>query len=154
MAEPIETAERSVCGGCPFRASNHGKRAPKGWYSRANLLRLWQGVSEGERLVCAELRTAQGRAAKHECAGALYLVLRHLEAAKHGTLHRAAIPLSTAGLARWRSRLVPTPLGRRSEAAAPPFYLSSSKELGVPWDCPVTNASGALGDELENEAFN
>ena len=144
--------ERPVCGSCPFRVTNHGKRVPKGWYSRANLARLWRGVSEGERLVCAELRTPD-RAAKLECVGALHLVLRHLEAAKRGELRRAAVPLSDAGLARWRGRLVPTPAGTPGEAFSPPLRPSSRGALGVPWHCPITNAPGGSEDEAQLEAF-
>ena len=145
------TVERPVCGSCPFRVSNHGKRIPKGWYSRANLVRLWRGVSEGERLVCTELQATPDGAAKLECTGALYLVLRHLEAAKRGEERRAAIPLSDTGLARWRGRLVPTPVGAPDEAFSPPLYPSSGEALGVPWRCSVTNAPDDPEDEAESK---
>ena len=93
-------SESSVCSSCPFRVSNHGKRVPKGWYSEANVQRLWRGISAGERLVCIELElTADQTAARRECVGALHLVVRHLTAAKEPTYaRRAAAPLSAVGV--------------------------------------------------------
>ena len=149
--------ERSVCSSCPFRVSNHYKRVPKGWYSEANLARLWRGVSEGRRLACTEFEsvpestpaepTSGQRAAQRECAGALYLVLRHLEAVNDPSyVSRAKVPLSVSGLTRWRARLS-SPSEVFRERVGDTLPLSTlSVALGVPWDCPVTNAVDATED--------
>lgn len=139
-----------VCSSCPFLIDNYGKRVPKGWYSEANVKRLWRGVSQGERLACAEQERV-GRAAR-ECAGALHLVVRHLEAAKTPTYtRRAATPLSALGFARWRGRLVS--YGASADALSH-FAHGTSEALGVPWDCAVTNVEGAAREPADEDPAN
>ena len=45
-------AAKSPCQACPWRVENHGKRHPDGWYTKANLRRLWSGIRRGEEMSC------------------------------------------------------------------------------------------------------
>lgn len=79
------------CSRCPWRTDNHGKRTPDGWYTQANLRRLWSGLRRGERMSChptdpenpvsvamqaTGVRPAPAGTATHECTGAVILVQR------------------------------------------------------------------------------
>lgn len=83
--------EPKPCAGCPWIASNAGKRHPDGWYTKANLARLWAKLRQGEGMSChrtdpgnpvsdraqaAGYRPVPDRAAVRECAGALILQQR------------------------------------------------------------------------------
>lgn len=88
------------------------------------------------------------------CAGALHLVVRHLEAAKENRYEQqAAKPLSEHGLACWRSRLVPQGTDSAAEEGVRLEPLDShtdSDALGVPWDCAVTNTPLRRADTTLN----
>lgn len=47
-----EASTAGPCAQCPWRTSNQGKRHPDGWYTKANLRRLWAGLRRGERMTC------------------------------------------------------------------------------------------------------
>lgn len=82
-------SEAGPCSACPWRASNHGKRHPDGWYTKANLRRLWAGLRRGERMTCHPTdpanpvpdgaRPVPDGTATRECTGALVLVQRELQ---------------------------------------------------------------------------
>lgn len=95
-------AANTPCAHCPWRASNQGKRHPNGWYTKANLRRLWKGLRRGEAMSCHPTDvnnpvTPEDEAAGHrpapegmevrECAGAVILCQREVmvfqEIAKH-----------------------------------------------------------------------
>lgn len=40
------------CVHCPFRLSNQGTRHPDGWYTKANLGRLWAKLRRGDDMSC------------------------------------------------------------------------------------------------------
>lgn len=42
----------TACKACPWRLANQGKRHPDGWYTKANLRRLWAGLRRGEDMSC------------------------------------------------------------------------------------------------------
>lgn len=81
-----------ACAACPWRKSNQGKQHAHGWYSQANLDRLWRGLRTGEapgmtchptdpdNLVPEGHRAPPDDSQKHECAGSLILVIRELRA--------------------------------------------------------------------------
>ncbi len=51
MNEPTRGKNLGVgelCAACPWRTTNHGRRHPDGWYTKANLKRLWAGLRTGE----------------------------------------------------------------------------------------------------------
>lgn len=90
-AREVGPAAPRPCSRCPWRTSNQGKRHPGGWYTKANLRRLWAGLRRGERMTChptdpdnpveAEwlekgVRAAPEGAKTHECTGALILQQR------------------------------------------------------------------------------
>lgn len=81
----------SPCAACPWRVSNQSKRHPDGWYTKANLARLWAGLRRGEDMSChptdrdnpvsqqaaaAGYRAAPAHATKRECIGAQILKQR------------------------------------------------------------------------------
>ena len=80
--------ELTPCSQCPWRASNQGKRTPWGFYSQANLRRMWNEIRNGCGVqschptdashpdhVAAGAKTG---AQVKECAGSVILVLREL----------------------------------------------------------------------------
>lgn len=77
------------CADCPWRTSNQGKRHPGGWYTKANLQRLWSGLRRGERMTCHPTdpdnpvpegwRKAPLGRATAECTGALILQQREMQ---------------------------------------------------------------------------
>ena len=87
----IREAASSPCRACPWRTANHGKRHPDGWYTKANIRRLWAGMRAGEIMSChptdpwnpvsdaaeaAGYTPAPDHAETRECAGALILQQR------------------------------------------------------------------------------
>lgn len=91
----MREAAQDPCRGCPWRTANHGKAHPDGWYSKANLRRLWAGLRTGDApgMTChptdpdnpvsaqadAEgYRPAPDGSETRECAGAIILQQREL----------------------------------------------------------------------------
>ena len=84
---------RRPCEHCPWRISNHGKRTPWGFYTKANLKRLWHqirtgGRGEGGRQSCHPTDPshpdhiaagAKAGAEAQECPGSVILVFREFE---------------------------------------------------------------------------
>jgi hypothetical protein len=85
------TPDPKACRACPWRLSNQGKRHPDGWYTKANLARLWAGLRRGQSMSChptdpdnlvSEQAQAHGyklapdHAEVRECTGALILAQR------------------------------------------------------------------------------
>lgn len=79
------------CQACPWRESNQGKRHPDGWYTKANLARLWAKLRKGENMAChptdrgnpvsdralaAGYRPAGEHAQARECMGSVILQQR------------------------------------------------------------------------------
>lgn len=54
MSRRTAVAEASprACSQCPWRLSNQGKRHPGGWYTKANLRRLWGRLRQGDPMTC------------------------------------------------------------------------------------------------------
>ena len=89
----VAPAAETPCAECPWRTKNQGKRHPDGWYSRANLKRLWNKLRRGEMMSChptdprnpvsdkalagGSIKAKEG-AQVRECAGALILQQREL----------------------------------------------------------------------------
>ncbi len=88
MADP---AAPTPCLHCPWRPSNQGKRHPDGWYTKANLQRLWAQLRRGELMSChptdpgnpvsdaaqkAGYRPAPAHSRVRECTGALVIQQR------------------------------------------------------------------------------
>jgi len=90
-------AALSPCVGCPWLTTNHGRKPdPDGWYTLANLKRLWGGLRTGDapgmschptdprNPVSTEQAAAGGKAAPEgavtrECAGSVILMQRELQ---------------------------------------------------------------------------
>lgn len=75
-----------ACSHCPWRISNQGKRTTDGFYSKANLHRLWSVMKQGELMSCHptdprmnEFESAprvRDGATTHICTGATILAQR------------------------------------------------------------------------------
>lgn len=146
--------EVTPCQSCPFRINNWGKRVPKGVYREANLRRLWTGLSAGERLACAE-RVAPA-APPRDCSGALLLVTRHLHALRNQTFESyqrvSPTPLTQQGVSRWVNRLAFGAEGvALADDAVTPEPTPARTEVGVPWNCSVTNGNTGVSTEFPSE---
>jgi hypothetical protein len=148
--------DAAACLPCPWRQSNRGKRHPDGWYTKANLRRLWAGLRRGEAMSChptdpgnpvseraaaAGYRPAPAQAAVRECVGAQVLVQREMHLAQHSSslrAYRAARPggLTKAGIAQTATRLI---FGGTALSAAPrpPRPNLNDPDIGyepLPWE--------------------
>lgn len=95
---------RVPCEHCPWRIANHGKRTPWGFYTKANLRRLWNGIRNGGAPQSCHptdpshpdhiAAGAKEGATPQECPGSVILVFREMEkiqALGRGTIDPAAI---------------------------------------------------------------
>lgn len=77
------------CQHCPWRAANHGKKTPWGFYTRANLQRLWNQIRRGGNPQSCHptdpshpdhiAAGAKPGSKPIECAGSVILVYREFE---------------------------------------------------------------------------
>jgi hypothetical protein len=77
-----------ICSQCPWRLSNHGQRTPGGFYTAANLRRLWGEIRRGGGMQSCHLTDpshprhieagCSPNAKTHECPGSVLLVRREL----------------------------------------------------------------------------
>lgn len=84
--ESVHQAAPKPCSHCPWRIENQGKRHPGGWYTKANLRRLWAKLRRGESMTCHPTDPANPlpegwpapppAARTLECAGSLILQQR------------------------------------------------------------------------------
>lgn len=145
----IHPARPTACSQCPWRASNQSRRHPGGWYTRKNLLRLWNGMrtAKAPGMTCHPTdpnnpvpegcpSTPEGKKT-HECTGALILIIRELRAAEadmQGYLRRGgpSRKLTRDGILYWgvqrASGLAGTIMG-----AEPIPLLEDDPEISVPW---------------------
>lgn len=122
-AKPVVTSGSSPCAQCPWRTSNHGKRHPDGWYTKANRQRLWAGLRRGDPMTCHPTdpenpvplgtRAVPETVQTKECAGAIILQQREVWYWQHlfkgdFQVYRKARPfgLTRDGLAAMVSRLI------------------------------------------------
>jgi hypothetical protein len=88
MAEQEQTKCEKPCPQCPWRISNQGKRHWGGFYTRANLTRLWGQIRKGGGVQSCHLTDPQHPdhikagaselATPKECPGSVILVLREM----------------------------------------------------------------------------
>jgi hypothetical protein len=88
MRTAIKPAAARPCAACPWRTANQGKRHPMGWYTKANLQRLWAGMRRGEDMTCHPTdpdnpvppgsTPVRPGAVTIECAGSLILKQREV----------------------------------------------------------------------------
>lgn len=84
----VEPAAETPCAQCPWRTANHGKRHPDGWYTKANLSRLWAQLRRGEAMTCHPTdptnplppgaRKVPETTTTRQCTGAIILQQREL----------------------------------------------------------------------------
>lgn len=105
-----------VCNDCPFLSKNHGKPHPAKWFSTSNIRRLWNGLRKGNApgMVChmtdpentsygGTIEMKEGQRAS-ECAGALMMVYRCVNAFNDGHESPVHPPMTKAGLRYWVER--------------------------------------------------
>jgi hypothetical protein len=91
------------CQHCPWRAVNHGKRTPWGFYTRRNLTRLWNQIRRGGQPQGCHptdpshpdhiAAGAKLGSKTQECAGSVILVMREAQQiASYGTGGRTVDP--------------------------------------------------------------
>lgn len=115
----VGCAEKA-CAACPWRISNHGRRHPGGWYSKANRRRLWNGLRTGDApgMTChptdPDNQPVRDGIETRECAGAMLLLAREL-----GALNAACAEADDGrGFARYRKgRSYPLTIGGAIELA-------------------------------------
>jgi hypothetical protein len=80
---------KTACDQCPWRASNQGKRNSFGFYTKANLTRLWNGLRNGNSQSCHMTDPshqdhiaagAKPGSTARECPGSIILITREIEA--------------------------------------------------------------------------
>lgn len=89
----LVAANPRPCSACPWRLSNQGRKDdPHGFYTKANLKRLWDGLRSGEApgmtchptdpemAVYAGYEATADRPATAECAGSIVLLAREFKA--------------------------------------------------------------------------
>jgi hypothetical protein len=100
------------CSKCPWRTANQGTPHPHGFYTKANLRRLWGGMRKGVRMTChptdprmAEFEGYEGTAKApetRECAGALILIQREMDRVQDA-MRAAEADGTKDGVARYRA---------------------------------------------------
>lgn len=112
------------CNTCPWKKSNHGKEHPNGWYHKDNLKDLWNGIRNGEPMICHSTDAKQKEYGgtkdiapgnERHCIGALILVQRHLNAITectekgYGGLSEYHFvtrkPITRKGITAWAERI-------------------------------------------------
>lgn len=95
MAKKTTPPTLAPCAACPWRTANHLKRHKYGFYTKANLTRLWNGLRGGAPQSCHPTDPghpdhvacgAEPGSKAVECAGSVILVRREMAAvAAHST---------------------------------------------------------------------
>lgn len=86
-AGTVHPAGMTACQACPWRTANHGQRNAGGWYTKANLRRLWAKLRQGDSMSCHPTdprmnddpgmpRPVPEGTVLRECAGSLVLIER------------------------------------------------------------------------------
>ena len=152
-------ASPAPCVHCPWRPSNQGKRHPDGWYTAANLRRLWAQLRRGELMSChptdpanpvseraqaGGYRPAPPHSQVRECTGALVIAQREfmtLQDGYHGDLarYRRERPkgLTRTGVMAILERFVFSggPLGGTA-MTRPPLEQDDVRVPWLPWTRP------------------
>lgn len=126
-----------ICATCPWRVVNHGKPHPAGWYRLSNLKRLWAGLRSGRApgMIChsTDPKNAEygGNAPikpghENECGGALYLLVRNMNAVSEGKPQPFTPPLTKPCM----RMLVERHLFSGGLEVMPP---ESPNDVGLPW---------------------
>lgn len=164
----------SPCATCPWRRENHGKPHADGWYDPKNLRRLWNGIRQGEQMIChatdpesidygGDREVSPG----HEriCVGALALVQAHVEVIEkiakglpegQRTLWRdyrkvASVPnlrMTMRGVHAHAERII---FGGVFGGVPVPRTLTDCGTISVPWSDPILNAPEA-SDEVQRDS--
>lgn len=126
-----------ICDTCPWRVVNHGKRHAAGWYRLSNLKRLWAGLRSGRApgMICHSTdpkNVEYGGVApikpghESECGGALYLLIRNMNA----VAEQRPQPIQPALARRAIAQLISRHLFNGGLTVVPP---DNEADIDVPW---------------------
>jgi hypothetical protein len=149
----------SPCATCPWLRENHGKVNPAdpSWYTLANAKRLWNGIRQGEAMIChatdPESADYGGKGAKpgHErmCVGMLVLVARTfkmLGTTKPAEYKKGAggkMRMTPRGILAWIERFTfrGSAIGTPKDVMPVSYDGAAAARCGVPWPDDVLNAN-------------
>jgi hypothetical protein len=148
-----------VCDTCPWVLANQGKHHPAGWYKVSNLRRLWNGLRTGRApgMVCHSSDPANkeygGNADikpghEAECAGAMVLIARTLNALNAKKAQPFSPPMTKTGIARWVERYF------FSGIPAIQSKFNPETEIGLPWQNPPSKEASHVGPASDQEQKN
>lgn len=149
----MKPALPTPCNACPWRLSNQGQRHPGGWYTKANLRRLWVGMRRGERMTCHPTDTANPlppgfdpvpeHVEVHECGGSLILKQREFMRAQ-AVLIRTK---SFTGYRQANSRGITRAAMMKMIASELPAPIGTATD-----DCPAPRHMNLLDDDIGHDA--
>jgi hypothetical protein len=126
------------CETCPWLVKNHRRKHSAGWYTVANLRRLWTGLRTGDApgMVChatdpdSKFYGGKGHikpGKKAECAGSLLLLLSNMNAISAGKPQpfRPALRKNVVADLLWRHLV-----------GMLPAVEDRSADVGLPWSKP------------------
>lgn len=130
-----------ICETCPWLTKNHGRKHHAGWYTKANLKRLWNGLRSGDchgivchstdpnRVLYGGVTPVAPGTEKQPCAGALLVIFKHMnEIAKTTPKEYKAkypLPMKREGIAHWVNQYLFGTL---------PTVEDRSAEVSLPWE--------------------
>lgn len=160
MSRVIE-ATGKPCAVCPWRTANQGQPHPGGWYTRANLRRLWSKLRRGDMMTCHATdptnpvpdgyRAVPAGTTTRECTGALIVQQRevmrlqaHLEAGGTIGSYRRASPmgLTKAGAIEIVGNALITYPGQ-TQRIKPDLNTPGVGHPDLTWDYPTEAARGS-----------
>lgn len=130
-----------VCETCPWLTKNHGRKHHAGWYTKANLKRLWNGLRSGDcpgvvchstdpaRVLYGGVTPVSPGTEKRQCAGALLVIFKHMNEISKSKpwVYKAnhPLPMKRSGIAHWVQRYLFGNL---------PVVEDRSADVSLPWE--------------------
>lgn len=172
MNQQVKKENQAPCKTCPFLRANYGKPNPEGydpnpeagqydWYTKKNLLRIWNELRRGEAMVCHDTDPNAsfygGKDSKpgieRVCIGSLAVIYRHAKAYEKITLQHPSwtfakvfsayrkkagkYPMTREGIRTWLLRIF---FGNTKSPFGLPLPTSLEKKgadaCGFPWEDP------------------
>lgn len=167
----VQQSDAGPCPACPWRLSNQVKRHPDGWYTKANLKRLWAWLRNGNGMTChptdpgnevspaaqaAGYKPAPPGSTVLECRGAVILQQRELHKLTNTydcnqRAYRAARPagLTRIGVMELMARIVfgGVPLIGGLPMARPNLNADDVGYERLPWDPAAGDGAPVTGGQ-------
>lgn len=130
-----------ICATCPWIKANQGRRIPEvdrpaGWYTKANLRRLWTGLRHGHEMICHSTdptaNTYGGKPGikpgkEQVCAGALTLLIQNINAVSRGEPQPHQPPLSKRCITKMLEQHL-------FNGGLPAVDVPRVADVGLPWE--------------------